>query len=143
MWTRYEARLDLAPKKEIGVRCGTPGRSNRRHAGCEIETRRRVRHVDTQRRSVEGVVAPEIRPRLVPEMIVHADDARHHRGTAQIEDGGSGRWRFVSAIRDRRDDPAFDRHGLIGARRGTGAVDDSHMFEHDASRRRSDVLQHV
>jgi hypothetical protein len=76
-------------------------------------------------------------------MIVHADDARDNRIATQVEDGDIGTlWPVCS--RPNCDYPAvFDRDVLIGLRRGTRAVDDSHVLEDYFRRADAGVLAHL
>jgi hypothetical protein len=76
-------------------------------------------------------------------MAMHADDARDDRIAAQIEHRDIGTLWLVRSTPDRRDLAIFDLEVLIGPRRRSGAVDDSHVFEDYLGRADADVLAHL
>ncbi len=75
--------------------------------------------------------AVEVRPHDVEEVIVHADDARHHGVAAKIQNGRVPGGRHVGAPLDRANLSPLDYNILIFNRRRSGAVNNPHMRENN------------
>ena len=86
--------------------------------------------------------AVEIRPHDIKQVIVHPDDARHHRVSVKIQNHGVLVRRHVGALLDRRDLSALNHDILIFDRRCSGAVNNPHVREDNLGSVRTDELLH-
>jgi hypothetical protein len=77
-------------------------------------------------------VGVEVRPRDLVEVIVHADQPRHHGVAAQVEHGGVAGSGGVGACADRHDLAAIELDVAIVERGMAEPVDDADVREDDA-----------
>ena len=73
-------------------------------------------------------------------MIVHADDAGHHRIAFQIQDRGVSPGLFIFSGGDGGDLSVVDVQVLVRNRGRSRSIDDLHMFENDLARAHAHVL---
>ncbi len=126
------ARVDLVLQAEVGVRLDAAGGAHRRDAVREIEPGGAERHLRDDERLFRIARRLDVRPLQVEQVIMHPDDAGHHRFAGSIDDGVIGSdWR--AGRLDCGDPGTIDEDGLILDRCRAGSVDNSHMSERDVS----------
>ena len=113
--------VDAGLGVELTVAVHVAGGTHRRHAARQVQSRETLDEIRV-----------DAWPGGVIEMLVHHHQPWNHRLVSQIEDLRLSRHRSRRRVTDRGDPPVANHDGLISARRGARAVDDSRVRErHD------------
>ena len=83
--TRQLACVNFALEVEVGVGLHASRGAHRGDAAGEIQARSGERHLRHQERRFGLPLAIQVWSRDIEEMIVHADDTRHYRVSAEVE----------------------------------------------------------
>ena len=86
---RHSAGFDRRLEPQLRGSLDAAHSAGRSHAVSQVESGRRITHLQLEIRRVVAEIGLEIWPRNIPEMVVHADHSRHDRVAAKVEYRGT------------------------------------------------------
>src|SRR5579872_6352877 len=131
VWARQLSCLNVALQIQVGIGLHTPGCAHCGHTSGQVQARSGKCHLWYQQRWMGLPLAVQVRACDVEEMIVHPHNARYHRVSSKVKNGGVLRRRNVDAFLDYRDLSALDDYVLIFHRCRARAINYPHMRQHD------------
>jgi len=129
MRSRNRSAVDRALELQVRIGICAANGAHGRHAVRQIEAWRREGHLEKKTRSLELPVGLQIGSHQREQVIVHADNARDNRITAEVEHGDAVTRTLIRAGGDRGDLSTLEVDVLVSSRPGSRPINNADVFQ--------------